>query len=264
MSAPLAVPSAATTASTWGRVRVLVLCLLYTPLSAWALVMASFGTAMVVLHRLPDPHALTFGALGAAAFKMLTLGPALVVLVSRGRSVLAVRALVLGQVVWFVDDLVAPQDHASLPELLARYAVSLVLWVGPWLALSPDRARLWRDPWPVRPLVAALAVLSALVCAPWVATIARLDASAMTSVGSMAELRYDVAGLGLAAVAALGLAAVSRAVWWDRLVAAALAWAAFACVVAPHGYGSPGYVGAVAVLPAAALLWLARPDGQRS
>lgn len=263
MSTPLTLSSPSRTTSALGRTRVLVLCVLYALLSLWALVMSSFGTALVVLQRLPDA-ALTFGALGAGAFKILTLGPALLVLVSRGRNVLAVRALVVGQLVWFVTDLVAPQDSAPVPELLARYAVSTVLWVGPWLALSPERSRLWRDPLSVRPAVLGLATVVTAAGLPWALASARLDASATTSVGTMAELRYDVVGLALAPIAALFVAAVADATWWDRLVSGALVWVAMACVVSPHGYGSPGHVGALAVVPAAVLVWLSRPRPRHS
>lgn len=264
MSTPLTFSSGSVaTSPALGRTRVLVLRVLYALLSLWALVMSSFGTVVVALHRLPDP-ALTFAALGAGAFKILTLGPALVVLASRGRSVLAVRVLVVGQLVWLVTDLLAPQDGASVPELMARYVVSTVLWVGPWLALSPGRSRLWRAPLSVRPVVLGLAAVVSAACLPWALAGTRLDASQTTSVGTMAELRYDVVGLALAPLAALFVAAVVDAPWWDRWVAGALVWLAMACVVSPHGYGSPGYVGVLGVVPAAVLVWVSfrRPRHQ--
>ena len=239
------------------RVRHVALCACYAFLSLWALVMTFYGTVLLVSGGLPD-RSWAFGALAAAAFKALTLGSALVILVTRGRSVQAVRVLAIGQAVWLAADLIAPQESVSVVEVTARAAVSLVMWVGPWVLLAEQRSRLWRDRLTVRPRLFALSLLAVLLCVPWALATARLDVSQQTSVGSTAELRYDVAGCAISLVAALVLCAMTLAPWWDRMVAAALICVGLASVTFPSGYGSPGYVGGLFIILAGALLWVSR------
>ncbi|TPG14853.1 hypothetical protein [Pedococcus bigeumensis] len=241
----------------WPRIRLVALCAIYALLSLWALVMTTFGTVMVLLGRLPDPS-WTFGALAAGAFKLLTLGPALVILASRGRSALAVRALILGQLVWLAADLVAPEEPASAGERLGRSAVSLVLWVGPWLLLSDHRSRLWRDPVLVRRPLLALALMVAAACWPWAVAITHLDPTTKSSLGTTGELRYDIVGFPIAVVAGLCLGALCGARWWDRTVCVALVWVAVSAAIAPTGFGSPGYAGCLLAVIAGLLNWATR------
>ena len=262
MTAPaVAVPQVRPHSARWPRTRLVALCAIYSLLSLWALVMTTFGTVMAVLGRLPD-SSWTFGALAAGAFKLLTLGPALVILASRGRSVLAVRALVVGQLVWLAADLVAPQEPASAGELLGRSAVSLVLWVGPWLLLSDHRRRLWKDPVLLRRPLLALALVVAAACWPWAVAITQLDPTIKTSLGTTGELRYDIVGFTLAIMAGLCLSALCGARWWHRTVAFALVWVASAAAIAPAGYGSPGYAGCLLAIVAGLLLGATR-SGER-
>ena len=241
----------------WPRIRLVALCTIYSLLSLWALVMTTFGTVMVLLGRLPDPW-WTFGALAAGSFKLLTLGPALVILTSRGRSVLAVRALVVGQLVWLAADLVAPEEPASAGELLGRSAVSLALWVGPWLLLSNDRSRLWRDPVLVRRPLLGLALVVAAACWPWAVAVAHLDPTIKSSLGTTGELRYDMVGFPIAVVAGLCLSALCDARWWHRTVGIALVWVAVAAAISPSGFGSPGYAGCLLAVVAGLLHWATR------
>ena len=80
MSVPVKVRGRSIHASAVTRRRVVGLCALYAVLSLWALVMSSFGTVMLLLGRLPD-DSWAFGALAAGAFKLMTLGGAIAVLV---------------------------------------------------------------------------------------------------------------------------------------------------------------------------------------
>jgi len=241
----------------WPRTRLVALCVVYSLLSLWAVVMCSFGVAMVVLGRLPDPS-WTFAALAAGAFKVLTVGPALVVLASRGRSVLAVRALVVGQLTWFAVDVMAPEEPATPVEVTLRSAVALILWVGPWLLLSDHPSRLWKDPVRVRRPLLGLMLVVAAACSPWALANTRLDPAIQTSLGTSAELRFDMVGVPVALVVALLIGALCGARWWSRAVAAALVWVAAAAAISPTGYGSPGYAGCLLAVVAGLLLWATR------
>ncbi len=237
------------------RSRALLLTGGYALLSLWALVMSGFGPVAALTAQLPDPS-LRFAAVAAGGFKVLTLGAAAAVLLSRGRSVFAVRVLLAGQVVWLATDLLAPQGQEGMSAALVRFVVSTAIWVGPWLLLAPGRRRLWSEPLTVRRLPAVVTVVAAAPLVAWATTTAGLDVSGtLPGEGTYAELRYDLTGLSLAVLAALVLASVdARRPWWDRLVAVVCIVVGGLAAVYPDGYASPGPAGLGLLAVAAALL----------
>ncbi|HEX6916450.1 MAG TPA: hypothetical protein VF140_00115 [Phycicoccus sp.] len=220
------------------RARVVALCVLYTPLSLWALVMCAAGPAVALFGAQPDPS-IRFTGVAAGAFKALTVGPALAVLLSRGRSVLAVRALVVGQAVWLAADLLAPEEDITAPSRLLQYAVSTALWVGPWLLLAPGRAALWRQRLVVRRRLLVLAAVAAAPLVGWAVLTSRGDLVSGLG-GDALELRFDMTGMPLALLAGLVLAAVHDGRWWDRLVATCFLVIGALALVYPDAYGAPG------------------------
>ena len=234
------------------RTRSVVLVGVYGLLSLWALALSTAGVGALITGQLPDVS-LRFVAVAATCFKMLSVGPAVAVCVSRGRSVLAVRALLLGQVVWFVADLLAPQGDDGTVGAALRFLLGLVIWVGPWLVLSSDRRRLWRPASTFRPVVLAAAVLGAVPLVQWSVAASRIRLPVALNAEEMAELRFDLCGLPLMVLLAVAVAAVHRVAWWDLLVSlvnTALAALALADAVRP---GSPGLTGAAMLLVPLAL-----------
>jgi hypothetical protein len=233
------------------RVRVVALCVLYSLLSLWAVVLCVTGPAVALFGALPDP-ALRFTGFAAGVFKVITVGPALAVLLSRGRSVLAVRALVVGQAVWLHADLLAPQDDVGAPGRVLQYLVSMALWVGPWLLLAPGRSRLWRQRFVVRRGVLLLAAVAAAPLCAWAFLTSREDLA--TGVGADAlELRSDLTGMPLALLAGLVLAALHEQRWWDRLIISCCLVVGVLALVYPDGYGAPGRAAGLLVPLGAAL-----------
>ncbi len=236
------------------RTRLVALSALYTLLSLWALVLCSVGPVMAVVGNLPDPS-FRFTATSAGVFKVLTVGPAVAVLLSRGRSTFAVRALVLGQIVWFVAGVLAPEEEASPTVQLLQLVVSTAIWVGPWLLLAQKRSRLWREPILVRRPLHLLALVASVPLIGWAVANARGDLA--TELGSSAtELRFDMTGMPLAVLAALALSALHDRRLWDHVVTFCCAVVGVLALVYPHAYGAPGR-SAGGLLIAGAVLTLA-------
>ena len=251
---PMSPDDVAPVRRSWARARGVLLIGCYAVLSLWAAVMSGVGPVVALVADLPDPS-LRFTAVAAGGFKVLTLGPAVAVLISRGRSVLAVRALLAGQVVWFVTDVLAPQEDEGAVELLVRFVVSTAIWVGPWLLLSTHRRRLWSDPMTVRKPLAVLAVAAAVPLAIWARTNATLGTSGtLPGGGTYAELRYDVTGLPLALLVGLALASLCADRWWRAVLAGVCLTGGVLALVSPRAYGSPGPAGA-GLLGVAVVLW---------
>lgn len=222
----------------FARTRLVALCALYTLLSLWALVMSAVGPVMAVFGTLPDPS-YRFTAMAAGVFKVLTVGAAVAVLVSLGRSTVAVRVLLLGQGVWFVADLLAPEEDVSVPGRLLRLVVSTAVWVGPWLLFARDRSRLWREPLRMRRPLLVLALVSAVPLVAW--ALANAGADLDPALGAdAAELRFDVTAMPLAVLAGLALAALHVRRWWDRVVASCCLVLGALALVHPDAYGAPG------------------------
>ncbi len=222
--------------------RAVLLVVAYGLLSLWALALAAPGVAAVLGGGLPDPS-LRFLAVGATSFKLLTVGAAVAVLLTRGGSVLAVRVLVAGQVVWLVADLLTPQGDDGVLGAALRLPLSLAIWVGPWLLLTTDRRRLWRQPLQVRMPLAAVAVLGAVPLGIWSAAASRVGLPASLPGDEAAELRFDACGLPVALLAAVALCSLHRARWWDAGVGAVCVALAVLAVTVPTGPASPGSTG---------------------
>jgi hypothetical protein len=246
----------ASTAPAWGRTRVVLLTGCYALLSLWAVVMSGVGPVIALTADLPDP-ALRFTGVAAGGFKVLTLGAAVAVLLSRGRSVLAVRVLLVGQLVWCAADLLAPQEDEGAVAVLVRLLVSTAIWVGPWLLLSTHRRQLWTEPATTRRVPAVLAAVAALHLLAWARATAGLDASGtLPGGGSYAELRYDLTGLPLAVLAGLVIAAVHVSRWWSAVLATVCLVVGLLGLVHPDGYGAPGTTGAALLVVTAVLVSL--------
>jgi hypothetical protein len=249
----------------WRRTRRALLVACYSLLSLWALAMSSFGPVAALTMDLPE-DSLRFTGVAAGCFKVLTLGAALAVLLSRGRSVLAVRVLLVGQVVWLVTDLLSPQSDEGAAAVLLRFAVSTALWVGPWLLLATDRRRLWSEPVSLRRIPAALPVLAAGPLIAWSLANAQLDVTGtLPGGGTYAELRYDLTGLPLAFLTGLVLAALYATRWWSVALATVGLVVGGLALVYPDGYGAPGALGATGLLALSALVLLGHrlPSAQR-
>ena len=235
------------------RTRVVILTCCYALLSLWALLLSLPGIGALVTGQLPDPS-FRFAAVGATCFKILTVGPALAVALTRGRSTVAVRALIGGQVVWFVADLLAPQADDGPLVSVVRFLVGLLIWVGPWLALATDRRRVWRRARQARPLVVSVAAAAVIPAVVWAIGASSVAISAQLGVDEALELRFDLCGLPLVLLAAALLAGTHRSLWWDVVVGSTSIVVALAALLLPAGPGSPGPAGAAACLLTVSLI----------
>ncbi len=228
------------------RTRTVAIRVVYAVLSVWAVVMSGFGWAVVVSGQLPD-SSWRFAATATLAFKALTLGSVVVVAWTGGRSVLAVRALVAGQLCWALASVIAPQDDATVLVRLTQVAVSAAIWVGPWLLLASRRSRLWREPVQVDRLLVPAATIAAVPLVTWAVLQAGLDIGG-AHVAQQAELRFDLVGVPLALAAAALLGAVHPRGWWRVSVAAAGLYVGLLALVLSGDWGSPGRLGGLALV----------------
>ena len=207
MSSPTAPATTAPGPVRFAAQRIVAIRVVYAMLSLWALVTAFLGILLLISGQLP-PGGWRFAATSVAAWKLLTLGPTIAIAWTGGRSVLAVRALAVGQLCWLAADLLSPQLHASMALRAFQAAVSMMIWVGPWLLLAPNRSRLWRDRLQVN---SALVLLVGAASGPllvWVLLQTRLDVNGSTASMPLRELRFDMTGLPLILASAGLLAAV--------------------------------------------------------
>lgn len=233
--------------------RTAALRLVYTLLSLWAVAMSAPGPIALLAGKLPDPRWEAAAAV-TVAWKLLTVGPAMVVAWSGGRSVLAVRALVVGQACWLAASLLAPEDGSSVPTRLAQAGVSVLIWVGPWLLLAARRSRLWREPLAVdRPLL-AVSTVAVVALAAWAVSQTHLDVTGGAPGFDPRELRFDMAGLPLALAGSAVVAATHRARWWTAATAMAWVYVGGVGLLLPHGWGSPGVVIGTALVVGGLLL----------
>ncbi|MFN8029086.1 MAG: hypothetical protein U0Q10_01830 [Dermatophilaceae bacterium] len=254
-------PAALVARTRAGRARAVAVTAVYGLLSLLALALAAPGPVGTLTGKDPTSAWHVTGFL-VGAFKVLTLGPALVVAATRGRSVAAVRLLAVGQVAWCLAGVLSPQPGDGRLAAIPAAAFSLVLWVGPWFLLSPARRRLWADPWPTRRALLLIAAVALPAVGIWLGHQAALPSHGPVGSGDYRELRYDVTGAAAALGVSLLTAATLGALWWDRTVATVLAVVGILSAVYPDGYGSAGRPGGVAlVLAAAALAWTGRSAG---
>jgi hypothetical protein len=232
----------------WPRWRVIAIRALYAPLAAYALLMAS-GAVQVGSAESGQQYAY----LASTPWKLLSLGGALVILWTAGGSVLATQMLAVGLACWIALSLATAQHGSGLVGTLVLSLIFLV----PVVLLRPFRRDL------IRFSAAAdrrLLLLAGLAAAPLLAyawhntDVARgLDPN-----GTPAELRFDMAGLGLILVTSGLIAALRprRTAILPGLVGAAAVWAGVAAMLFPSNDASPGQLGG-ALLVAWGAGWLA-------
>jgi hypothetical protein len=201
--------------------------------------MSFLGVVLLVSGQLPS-GGWRFAATSVVAWKLLSLGPVVVIFWTAGRSVLAVRALVVGQLCWFLSGLISPQDHSSTRMLCARAAVSMLVWVGPWLLLAPQRSRLWRAPWPVTSRRLFVAAPVGVLLISWTVMQTHLDITGARPDLPLRELRFDMTGLPLILAASAVLAAVQLPRWGARSVALAWTYVGVLAVIFNDDWASPG------------------------
>ena len=181
-----------------------------------------------------------YAYLASTPWKLLSLGGALVILWTAGRSVLATQMLAIGLACWTALSL-ATLQHGS--GLLGTLVLSLI-FLAPVVLLRPSRRDLLRfaaAPDRILLLLAGIAAAPLLAYALHNATAAReLDPN-----GTPAELRFDMAGLGLILVTS-GLIAALRPRGTSilpSLVGAAAVWTGVAAMLFPSNQASPGQLG---------------------
>lgn len=222
---------------------------------------AMLAAGPLALLRGEVPHALTLAALLAPIGKLLSLGALAVVTWTAARSVVAVQMWVLGQGVAVLGQLVAPQADATVLDGL----LSLVVFTGVVIALRPHRRELLRlqlSP-DARLALAALPIVAAGV----VLAINAHHAPAVAGLpaAELAEVRFDLAVLGLALVvlAAWAAARPSRRTWPALAVAAAAMLAGVLVLAFPSAWASPGPVaGGLLVVGGVAMAVRARQIGR--
>lgn len=241
------------------KARRIALVVVYSLFSLWLLLMAT-PLGVVVAGETPEgPFA--YGTMPVVVFKWLTLGGYLVVAATAGRSVVAVQWIVAGVVAWAATEIVSPQESgASLVESLLPYVVNLLLVVGPWVLLAPERRELLHlRPRPDRPAL-AVAVVALVPLAVWASWAASVSGPRLPE--ELAEFRFDVVALPISFAVVGVLAALRpRATRWLLAVvaAAALASGVLALVLGTTAPGAPGRAaGAALVAVGAFLVWRAR------
>jgi hypothetical protein len=146
--------------------------------------------------------------------------------------------------------------EALIGQLRPLESISMVVpWLGPWLALAPERRRLLtRPPRPRSPMLVAVSVVAVVTCAVWAVRNAALTPTtfppAFGAQDAVDDLRLDMAGLAVV----LGLAAVVVALSWPRATAPTLvtglaaAATGLAALVRPNDLGSPGVIGGIVLV----------------
>ena len=189
------VQRADTSPSSWPTWRVVLIRiwagLLTVVMLLWAQWVLRLGSAADGQH---------FMYAGSSVFKLLSLGGITWLMWTGGRSVAAYWMIGVGQGVWAVTSVVAPQldPQSRLDQLL-----SLLLFYGPLLLLRPDRKDLLRPRFHPDARLCAVAVVgcTALVTQAWLASYeARL-----------ALVRFDAVGLYLTIGAMMVFAALRPA-----------------------------------------------------
>lgn len=246
MSSPAVSSTARPVAVRFAAQRVVAIRLAYALLSLWALTMAFVGVFLLTSGQLPSAE-WRFAATSVAAWKLLSLGPAIAILWTGGRSVLAVRALAVGQLSWFAADLLSPQSQASTAVLAVQAVVSMMIWVGPWLLLAPNRSRLWRQPLDVNWRLVVIAGVAAGPLLVWALLQTRLDVTGGTATLPLRELRFDMTGLPLMLAISAVLAALHRRRWAVRVVAVAWVYVGTLAVTFGNDWGSPGPAAGIAL-----------------
>lgn len=233
------------------RSRRFALRVIYAVLGAWALLMA-LGVVRLAAGQAIGGWHFTFAT--STVFKLLSLAPALPLAWTAGRRVGAARWLAVGVLSWLAAEALTGQFSP------VQAAIMIIFWWGPWLALAPERGQLIARPHrPSRPLLMAAAAAAA-VCAVWAGRNAGLSTTtfppAFPPADALDELRLDTTGLAVVLGITALLAGLSRPHAGLPVLVVGLATAATgtAGLLWPHDLGSPGTVGAVALLVWAVVL----------
>ncbi|MFZ0323665.1 MAG: hypothetical protein WAN48_05980 [Actinomycetes bacterium] len=243
-----------------GRPRALLarrvaICVVYLTFSA-VTVMIAYGGGALTMMAGNAPAGLAFAYGAVTAMKLLSFGGCLVIVATAGRSVVAVQWVLVGHGTWFIADLIARQDPTQgVGGLVAQYLVLMVVYVGPWLLLAPERWELFR----LRARPDRVAVATALLALPllglWTWRMAHLQTP-------LAESNFDAVAIPLIWATTSFFAAVrpSGRRWLLGVVAAFAFYLGVVAVVSPSvDIGSPGLVGGLGlVLFAGIFTWRAR------
>jgi hypothetical protein len=233
---------------------------IYVLLSLYTLMM-SMGVVMLAAGKVPDgPYA--FAAAGTTAWKLLSLGGYLVIAWTAGRSVLAVQWVLLGDLTWWLAEVIAPQDPSdSFWSMTLRYLVNAAIFLGPWFLLAPERREVWHLRAQPDRVALAITVLAVPLLGGWAWTNAQLGVADVDGI-SGAELVFDVTGLALV-FATVGVLAALRPRgkrWLLWVVAAGALYLGIDALVTPSGdLASPELWGALAFIAGGLILgWRAR------
>jgi hypothetical protein len=230
---------------TWPQWRVILIRGWAGLLSVQALVMAQ---GVVVIAKAGPGDQFMYAT--STVWKLLSLGGVFVLLWTAGRSVISYWWIGVGQLVWAVAGLLAPQPDGNPPLL---DLANLLIFYGPLVALRPQRRQLLHPHFRPNGRSMAIAVAGSL---PLVLFAIHLAG------GVRAESTFDMVGLYLA----LGTTTVFAALqpfgrrWLTHVVAIGLALVGVASLIYPHDQASAGMTGgALLLIGAAGFAASARP-----
>jgi hypothetical protein len=235
----------------WPRWRVILIRLWAGLLTAQALVMAQ-GIAVI---GSAGPHE-RFMYATSTVWKLVSLGAVAVILWTGGRTVLGYWIVGVGQLVWTIAGILAPQPDANGPLL---QLVNVALFYGPLVALRPHRRELLHPKIAVNRVLLMIAVVGSFPMAIFAPRLAgRLHG----------ELGFDMVGLYLV-LCAMGLFAAlepCRSRWLAQAVAAGAVLTGGASIAYPHDLASSGLIGGVLLIIGGAAFAAAacRPQPQQA
>lgn len=233
----------------WPRWRVVLIRVWAGLLTVAALIMAQ--GIMIIGSAHADEH---FMYASSTVWKLLSLGGVAVVMWTAGRNVAAYWAIAIGQLVWGVAGLLAPQSDGNRALLSL---VNLTLLYGPLVALRPRRRELLRPNMRVNSRLLALALI---------ASIALISHAIRLPRHLSGELAFDMVGLYLM----LGAMALFAALqprggrFLGRFVGAAAVLTGIAAIAYPHDAASVGHIGgALLIIGGSAFAAIERKEQQR-
>jgi hypothetical protein len=238
-------PSSSSGAVHLRRTRIVLLRSFYGLVSLSVLLMAN-GALSVVVGHVPAGMS-PFAGWVTTAWKLLSLGGALIVCATAGRSIIAIQWFAVGEGCWLLAGVLAPQDGEPRGlAAVAKAALNLTIWLGPWLLLASHRRDILRlRLHPDRMLVLTWCA-AAVPLLLWANALRHAPLEG-TDHYAGAELRFDLVGLTVALLVIGGWAALRPSQqWWPACcVGAAAVWVGGAALVWPRQAASPGIVGGV-------------------
>lgn len=222
----------------WPRWRVILIRVWAGLLTAQALVMAQ---GIVVIGSAGPGE--RFGFATSTIWKLLSLGGVALVLWTGGRSIAGFWAIGVGQLVWAVAGLLAPQADANGPLLSL---VNLVIFYAPLIALRPRRRQLLHPQFQANPTNLIIAAAGSIPLVSFATHLA----------GQLpGELGFDMVGLYLV-LGAMGLFGALRPQgqrWIAQVVGAGAALTGIAAIGYPQDLASPGLLGGAMLLTGGAV-----------